>query len=269
MKNAMTKISIIIIATLGLQACGNDAGFSGKPERQAKKAAAPEPDPPLSPETAEAEPAEPAEPAELNPEPKPPVKIQKPAPEVEDTIVFDPEPELEPEPEPEIEPPPPEPIVPQDPDATIIDQVIGINFEDKGNEIDSRHNALDGKGDYNDGVVCIEGKFQANYKTGTLHSLIDQTVNIKYRDGSGAHVNILALAVSGPKDNQVTNEIFPEFFGPKRSSKLMQATYAFKKGDAISITFNDRYKNSTPSDPSFQPSPHIRFQKDQCNLTGN
>ena len=67
----------------------------------------------------------------------------------------------------------------------LTDVTVGFNYGDKVKK--------DGKDDdWNDGVVCITGKYRVNKDKGTVLSMEDQSVELSYRDGSGeigrAHV---------------------------------------------------------------------------------
>ena len=162
------------------------------------------------------------------------------------------------------EPEPEEIQIPEESDTVkYTDVTVGYNYGDKVKK--------EGKDDdWNDGVVCINGKYSVNFETGTVLSLVDQDVDLTYRDGSGGKVEILVEVYKGNPDNPTSTTTAVDYGGnAKRAGSKKYGSYSFKKGDFIRVTFNKPDYNV--ANAPFQNSVDkvaVRLLKDTCNLSG-
>ena len=146
----------------------------------------------------------------------------------------------------------------------LTDVTVGFNYGDKVKK--------DGTDDdWNDGVVCITGKYRVNKDKGTVLSMEDQSVELSYRDGSGDIVEILVEGIIGNPDNPASKNTIINYAGDRGSNgPLLKKSYNFKKGELIKVTFNKEDSNVAyvPFKDDVDPVA-VRLLKDVCNLTGN
>ena len=88
--------------------------------------------------------------------------------------------------------------------------------------------------DWNDGVVCIRGKYRVNYDKGTVVSMADQSVELSYRDGSGATVEIFVRRYIRKSSNPTRRNTIINYGGDGGSNgPLLKTNYNFKKGENL------------------------------------
>jgi len=143
------------------------------------------------------------------------------------------------------------------------EQTIGFNYGDK-----VKKSGRDD--DWNDGVVCLRGKYRVNFDKGTVSSEVKQDVELEYRDGSGAKVEILVETHEGTTKEPKNTSIVVDYGGHKnRSGPLKKQRHTFKAGEFIRVTFNKDDGNAAhvPFKNNVDPVA-VRLLKDTCNLTG-
>lgn len=137
---------------------------------------------------------------------------------------------------------------------------VGFNYEDTPNTDQ----------DYNDGVLCIEGRYRINYSTNTARSLIDQTATLIFRDG-GYNVNtIFVQKYRGSTANPTQIATIYNFQGfSNRPTQIVRRRYNFKAGDYISITYNKSRNNFAAIPQSLGGNKDlIKIEIDICRTAG-
>ena len=164
------------------------------------------------------------------------------------------------------EPEEPKEYFPDDDDDEVefTDVTVGFNYGDKVKRTGDDD-------DWNDGVICIRGKYKINYQKGFVLSMADQQVELSYRDGSGATVEILAEGILGNPDNPTRKNTIIDYGGNKGGKgRRLTTRYNFKKGELIKVTFNKPDYNAAyaPFENNVDPKA-IKLLKDVCNLSGD
>lgn len=169
--------------------------------------------------------------------------IEKPEPEpVPDPVPVTDEEEIPVQPEPQGEPV----------------SKVGINFEDNVK-------ASGGRPDFNDAVLCFEGKFKVNKETREILSAEDQTITPStFAAGQCKHHLKISIVSGGSVSN--TESVVPNrTYGSEGMPQLV-----FKKGDSLEVEM-------IPDNPSCADGlerKHIEkdfseVDYDTCNNTGN
>lgn len=127
---------------------------------------------------------------------------------------------------------------------------LGINFEDKG---------LLGDRDYNDDVLCFEGKFEVTKATGVIKSTVDQQVVGSINRNADCAQRI-TITIRHPDGTQQVIAREP------LQRVLMQETLVFKAQSTLDVVFqalNDKcdVKQHRVTEPDF-----VMFGFDVCNI---
>ena len=115
---------------------------------------------------------------------------------------------------------------------------LGVNYED-GSDYD-----------YNDAVICLNGKFKVNHSTGEITSAVDQWVYVDNRRNSD---NEQTIGIYGENGRQIFKHTYPH--GGNYRDQLV-----FRKGEKVQIHFTTTGRN-----PVQAPSNKVQILNDQCN----
>ena len=138
---------------------------------------------------------------------------------------------------------------------------VGINYEDVPNTDQ----------DFNDGTLCIEGRYEVNFRTGTVRSLVDQNTNLYFRDG-GFNLNTIEVKKYSLTSNQPTNvQTVYNFRGYQNSvSPTLKKPYLFRANDYISVAYNRSQANFAAIPLSMGGNKNqIKIEMDICRNYGN
>ncbi len=139
--------------------------------------------------------------------------------------------------------------------------MVGFNYEDTPNYDQ----------DYNDGVLCIEGQYEIDFKNGTARSLVDQNATLVFRDG-GYNVNTIEVKkYRGSASNATHVETVYNFQGfQNKPTQIVRRSYRFKAGDYISIRYNHGKENFAAIPISLGGNKTLlKIEVDKCRSSGN
>lgn len=143
------------------------------------------------------------------------------------------------------------PINPNDNGEKIQDTSIklGINFEDRGYKGDM---------DYNDDVLCFEGKFRVNKQTGAIISLQDQDVT-GYINRNASCGQKIFITITHPDETKTSIVREPAHQQPTTE------TLSFKKNSLLEVKFQSTSDKCDTNMHTVVEQEFVLFSFDICN----